>query len=439
MAVRLRGALVLATAVILLLAVLLVATSGTVAAVVMCVAVLGLVVVVVFGVERAAFGALVLAFATAPMYRGLAGLTGDASTPTDMLALLAVVLLVPVVVSRPLELPPQYALGLLLVTVSGLVASLLSPLAIGSLFGLFRWLFFLGVLPIVIAWWRPPVKTVVTLLWAYILGHVASTAYALASGPTVGDRYQGLTHHTNAFGMAGLAAIAILIYLFAHHRGTSARVVVLGAGLVSAVSIVTSGSRAALLVAVVLVVLVPVFERSAGLGLAVLFLGVLALVMLPFVVESGSGGSALSRLTGDGTAVVADQARDRALDEGLRRFSESPVLGSGLAEVEYFHNIFLEVAVGAGLFGLFGFLIVMSVLTRPLLTRHVHRRLGYLPLAFIGLAPALPLIWDETMWVPISLAILATLGEEARGETPPVQAVAGVPARGLVPTGAHRP
>jgi hypothetical protein len=86
------------------------------------------------------------------------------------------------------------------------------------------------------------------------------------------------------------------------------------------------------------------------------------------------------------------------------------VIGSGLVDVEYYHNAFLEAAIGAGLGGLVGYLLALYALVRPLLTDHVFRRLGYLPLAFIGMAPALPGIWDETMWVPISLSVLATLG-----------------------------
>ena len=97
----------------------------------------------------------------------------------------------------------------------------------------------------------------------------------------------------------------------------------------------------------------------------------------------------------------------------------------GLVNVELYHDIFLEVAIGTGIFGLVGYLVVLYVLTRPLLSMHVHRRLCYLPLAWIGMGPALPGMWDRTMWVPIGLAILATLKddpgedsapEEARGE-----------------------
>jgi hypothetical protein len=411
-ATRLGGALVYAGATVLLaLTLLAVVTTGSfIVAVLGIGAIGGLVALVTFGLERVAIGTLLVAFATAPMYRGLEGITGGVSTPTDLVLVLAVGLLLPVVITRQLELPTLYVVGLLMVALFGLVACVFADQPGGALFGLIRWTFFLGLVPILIAWWRPSAETVSLLLWAYVGGHVLSTLDAGIEGPSVGNRYQGLTHHTNAFGMAGLTSIAILLYLGARHRSTLARVAALSAGAVSAVSIVLSGSRAALAVAVVLVLLVPIVERTAVSSL-VLVMGVLAgAVALPLLLHSGDGGSALGRLAGDPTATVADSARSTALNLGLERFWQSPVIGSGLVDVEYYHNVFLEAAIGAGLGGLVGYLLALYALVRPLLTDHVFRRLGYLPLAFIGMAPALPGIWDETMWVPISLSVLATLG-----------------------------
>lgn len=413
---RLGGALVYAGATVLLALTLLavVATGSFIVAVLGIGAIGGLVALLTFGLERVAIGTLLVAFATAPMYRGLEGITGGVSTPTDLVLVLAVGLLIPVVITRQLELPTLYVVGLLMVTFFGLVACVFADQPGGALFGLIRWTFFLGLVPILIAWWRPSAETVSLLLWAYVGGHVLSTLDAGIEGPSVGNRYQGLTHHTNAFGMAGLTSIAILLYLGARHRSTLARVAAVSAGALSAVSIVLSGSRAALAVAVVLVLLVPIVERTAVSSL-VLVMGVLAgAVALPLLLHSGDGGSALGRLAGDPTATVADSARSTALNLGLERFWQSPVIGSGLVDVEYYHNVFLEAAIGAGLGGLVGYLLALYALVRPLLTDHVFRRLGYLPLAFIGMAPALPGIWDETMWVPISLSVLATLGVATR-------------------------
>jgi hypothetical protein len=408
---------------LLVLAVAAVVSTGSLTVALLIVAMVGaLAGVVVLGAARAGVVALTLAFATAPMYRGLEGLTGGLATPTDLLVVIATVLILPGLLSSRLQLPAAYVFGLVVVALTGLIASVISDQPLGSLFVLVQWLFFIGGLPMLIAWWRPGTRTIVGLLWAYVFGQVLSTAYALANGPVVGDRYQGLSHHTNAFGMAGMTGLAILMYLFAHHRGVHMQAVILGAAAVCGVSIIMSGSRAALAVAAVLVLIMPIIERSALSGFVLGIFGALALVSFPLLVQGGHGGSALTRLAGKGTAVTADQARTSALDEGLRRFWDSPILGSGLVDVELFHDIFLEVAVGIGIFGLVGYLIVLYMLTRPLLSMHVHRRLCYLPLAWIGMGPALPGMWDRTMWVPIGLAILASLPERPGEDSVPDEA-----------------
>jgi len=405
--------------------VLVLATAGPIYAVVMILAVGGLTGIVVLGAERAGMIAFMLAFGTAPMYRGLQNLSGGFATPTDIFLVLGILLLFPGLVARRLWLPPPYVMGVVAVALLGLLASTFAESPIFSIFTLVQWLFFLGVLPLVIAWWRPGVNVVVTLLWSYVAGQGASILYALAKGPTVGNRYQGLSHHINAFGMAGMTALAILLYLFHHHRGAQARVIVLGAAAVCGASVFMSGSRAALAVAVVLVVMVPVVERSAVSGFAFGLVGGLGLVALPLIVQSGHAPSALARLLGDKTAEVADQARSLGLEEGFRRLHESPVLGGGLNEVEVIHNVFLEVAVGIGLIGLVFYLVTLFTLSVPLIGQHPHRRLCYLPVAFIGMGPALPGIFDRTMWVPISLCILASFSDWPGGTPAEETTVAG--------------
>jgi hypothetical protein len=407
LAARLSGALVVAGGVILMMVALVLAADQALLGVLACLFIAGLTYLVAYGPERAAVVALIIAFATAPAYRGLQGLSAGIATPTDIFMVVACVLLVPVVITRPLSLPAPYVGGLVGVTLIGLIASLLAPATIFSLFTLVQWLFFLGVVPILIAWWRPSVTTVVTLLWAYVLGQGASTVYAFAKGPTVGNRYQGLSHHTNAFGMAGMTAFAILIYLYVHHRSKLARTIVLAGMVGSIASVVMSGSRAAVVVAIVLVLMIPVIERSAVSGFVLAVFGAFGLIAFPILLQTGHAGSALTRLAGDSTAQVADQARNLGLDEGFRRLHESPIIGSGLSDVEVIHNVFLEVAAGIGLFGLFAYLVVLFMFSRPLVGVHPHRRLCYLPVAWIGMGPALPSIYDRTMWVPITLSVLA--------------------------------
>jgi hypothetical protein len=409
---------VVAGGVLVMLLGLVLAEDSLILGVLMCLAIIGLTALMAFGAENVAIGFLVLAFVTAPAYRGLQALSGGLATPTDLCLVAGLVLLLPTVLRGHLRLPPPYVIGVSIVAFFGLVASLFAESIIFSIFSLLQWMFFLAVLPIVIAWWRPGVKVVVTLLWAYVVGQSLSLLDALAEGPTVGNRYQGLSHHINAFGMAGMTAMVILMYLYHYHRSAQAKAIVVGTGLAMLASVVMSGSRAALVVAAVIIVVSPLVERSAISGVGLGFLGLGGLIALPLLIQSGHAGSAITRLTGDATAKVADQARGIGLDEGFRRLRESPILGGGLGDVEVIHNVFLEVAAGIGLIGLGGYLGVMFVMSRPLIMEHPHRRLAYMPLAWVGMAPALPSLYDRTMWVPVSLSILVVISGWPDGEQP---------------------
>lgn len=391
-----------------------VATMGLVYAALAALAAAFLLVLVLFGTQRTGVVAMMGAFATAPMYRGIEGGFEGVGTPTDLLVVLAAMLLLPGVARHRIGVPVPWVVGLSLVAVCGLIASAIAERPVLSIFFLLQWLFFIGVLPLLFAWWRPDRRTIAALLWSYLAGHTVSTAYALAEGPLLNNRYDGLSHHTNAFALAGLASVAILLYLFSYHREPRVRAALLGVGVVAVASIAMSGSRAALVVAAVLVLMVPVVERSALWGFALAGLGALLVVAFPLIVSASREGSAIARLAGDATTEVANQSRDAAFDYGIRRFSESPVIGSGLVEVELIHNIYLEVAVAIGVLGLGFYLLVLAMLARPLFSHHPLRRLSYMAWAFIGVAPALPGLWDRTLWVPLALAVLPMLKPSAR-------------------------
>jgi hypothetical protein len=133
---------------------------------------------------------------------------------------------------------------------------------------------------------------------------------------------------------------------------------------------------------------------------------------LPFLVDVSGEESAIGRLSGSGTASASDRVRDAATEEGLQRLWDSPILGSGFAEVEQIHNVFLEAAVAIGFVGLIAYLVVLFALARPLFTAHPLRRLTYLVWVFIGIAATFPGLWDRTVWVPASLAALAMIAPD---------------------------
>ncbi|HSX66827.1 hypothetical protein [Nocardioides sp.] len=373
-------------------------------------AAIGLVVFVTLGTDRAGVVCLVVAFATAPMSRGLDGLTGGIGTPTDLFLVLAWLLLLPSLANRRLGLPTAWTLGIVVLFSFALLGSAISSTTVQSLASLAQWMFFLAGLPLLIAWWNPASSRIVALLWAYVGGHMVSTFVGLAEGkdPVTG-RYDGLTIHPNGFGLAGLVSLAILFYLYQHHRGQGLRLLMAGAALLSLTSIWFSGSRGALAVAIALVAMLPLVERSTLSSIGVFSLGAVVLASGPVIVSLSGEGSALGRLLGGGSATVADDERESAFSGGIERFLDAPLTGSGLVNVELIHNLYVEVAVAAGVVGLIGYLLVLGTLARPLFGDHPQRRLAWMAWAVVGIAAALPGLWDRTIWVPVSLAILPTL------------------------------
>ncbi|TCJ30155.1 O-antigen ligase family protein [Nocardioides jejuensis] len=394
------------------LTVVLVYAAATISPVVALGAAIAIVIFVTLGMDRTGLLCMLGAFATAPMGRGIDSLSGHVSTPTDLLLIAGIFLLLPGIVHHKLGLPALWTSCVLLLVCLALVGSLITHTAFMSLFSLVQWIEFFMLLPAVIAWWRPSRQIIVALLWAYVGGHMLSTAYGLMEGAApVTLRYDGLTIHPNAFGLAGLVTIAICFYLFHHHKEQAVRLAIVGVVFASALSIWLSGSRSALAVALVLAIMLPLVERSALSGFAVAGLGCLGLAALPLAAHASGKGSALNRLLGDGTADVADSVRETALSDGIHRFFQHPILGAGLVDVELVHNVYVEVAIATGIIGLIAYIAVLFTLGRGLFGDHPERRLAWLPWAAIGIAAALPGLWDRSIWVPASLAILPTLKE----------------------------
>ena len=403
-----RGVLLTGVAVVLAGALVVVASKGLVYAAVAAVAALYLVVLLTVGARVTGIACMMAAFASAPMYRGIDYLTGGVP-PTDVFVIAAMIHLLPTFLGNRLKLPMVYVVGLMLMSISSLISVMVTGNLFVNAFYAVQWLFYVGMLPIVIAWWRPHYKIVDILCWSYLAGHLLSTAKAFAEGPVYGGRYDGLTHHPNAFGVAGLTSIAIVFYLVRHHKDIRTRIILAGFVATSLASITMSGSRAAIVVLVVIILLIPFVERSALAGIGLAVTAALGVLSLPLIVGISGEGSAIGRLAGEGTATASDNVRDAALGVGFDRLWQSPILGSGFDGVEQFHNVYLEAAIATGFIGLFAYALVLYPLARPLFTRHPLRRLTYVVWVFMGVAPTFPGLWDRTMWVPASLAALAML------------------------------
>jgi len=408
-----RGVTVTIVAIVLAAVLAGLATQGLIYALAAVVLAAYLAFALTFGARGTGVACMMGAFALAPMYRGIEQLTGGLP-PTDVLLIVGIIHLLPSFVLHRLKVPTIYLMGLLLMAVCSLISVMVTGDLLTNAFYAVQWLFFIGALPIIVAWWRPELKVVHLLLWSYLVGHLVSTAYGLAEGAVYAGRHDGLTHHPNAFGLAGVTAIAIVFYLFPVFKDLRVRLILAGFVAVSVLSITMSGSRAAIVVLVVLILMIPVVERSALMGVGLAALAAIGVLSLPYIVDISGEESAIGRLSGSGTASVSDQVRNEATEAGFDRLWESPILGSGFNEIELIHNVFLEAAVAIGFLGLIGYLIVLYSLARPLFSKHPLKRLSYMVWVFIGIAPTFPGLWDRTVWVPASLAALAMLAPEMR-------------------------
>lgn len=394
----------------LLSSVLLVATgpTGGVIAVVLVAVALAIVCV---GPEKVGVGFLGLAFATAPMYKGLAP-AGSAVTPTDLCLVAGFGLLLPRLLGNPFRLPGMYLAAVMVIVATGITGSAVSSSPAASLLALGFWLATLFALPVGVHLWRPSRGEVQAMVWSFVAGHLVSTVLGFALGHLAGGRLYGLTNHPNYFAESGVIAFGLLLHLLAT---SSHRVLVWPAMLVTVYSVYLSGSRAGTLALAVLVAAIPLVERSALKAYALSLLAAVGAVVLSLKWSVVAGSGSLARLTGKGDATGSDLERTRGLSAGWHRFLDHPLTGSGLIDLFGVHNNYLEAAIGIGIFGLAAFLLILWTLGKPLFGDHEFRRLGYTVLGYAVFGATTPGLYDRTYWVAMSLSIvLVTAHHEAR-------------------------
>lgn len=400
-------------AVALLVGLVYLATTGDLVTALVTVAVaLYVALLSVLGSTRLGILTLAGAFFTAPAYKGLAP-EGATITPTDALLVVGFALLLPEMLRGRLRLPLTYVVGIVIVFAFGMIATLRSERSLESAFALVFWLIVMIAFPIAILLWRPSGKVIRGLAWTYVFGHMASWAGGIVTGGiTAQGRHFGMTNHPNYFAEAAIMAVALLIFLFFEYQHWLMRTVVLGLAGITGISILLSGSRGATIVVAVLVVMIPIVERSAITGFFYAICGATLVAALPFVLQLTGNASAIDRLLGGGSASGSDQARTAGLETGVDRFWASPFFGDGLIDLFDIHNNVLQVAVGIGIFGLFGFLLVMFAMARPLFDGGPYRRLCYTVWGYIGWGLLIPSLYDRTLWIPMCLAAICWLAAD---------------------------
>jgi hypothetical protein len=394
------------------------ATTGPIGAVLALACAVGVTLVVVLGPERFGTGLVMLAMFTAPQNAVRPIASADFVTFSDLFLLLGAGLLLPVVLQRRGRYPAVWVVGAIGLTSMVLVAAALGPTpALGLIYGL-RLPAAAVALPLFFLAWRPEGRLVDALAWSYVAGHVVSTCYAVVEGRAINDRYDGLTTHFNFFGIAAVVASSLLVHLY-HRTPRRLRWIPVVAALFCAASISMSGSRAAALVVLMIVLLYPLLERSV-LSAYLLIAGALSFVVLGDRLLKGFGsGSVIERLQGDATTSYSDNERTVALRSGWDKFFDHPVLGNGFdATALDAHNIYLEVAIGVGLVGLVCYVLVLGIGVLPVLRSGPLRRLGYVALAYAALGMLTNSLWDRFVWMGISLSVLAAADMGPRSSRP---------------------
>lgn len=393
--------------------------------------VLGVVALSLLGAHRAGVLVLMGAYFTAPFYKGVAvGGAASLVTATDLLLFAGFALLLPELTRGRVRFPVSYVIGVSVVLVTGLIASALSPQYVESFVALVFWMIVMIGLPVAFALWGPLAREIDLLAASFVAGQAFSLALGIVRGNEAMGRQAGLSTHPNYLAQSGLLAICLLLYLAHRHLGRTVLITaaLVAGGVIAATSVWMSGSRAGTVVVAVLILMIPVVERSAVGGFVMAALGALGLLLLPFLASLAGPNSVLARLAGDTSAQYATSARSLGLEEGIDRFWAHPLSGSGLVDLFDIHNNFLEVAVGIGIVGLVGYLLVLYALARPILGRHEHRRLAYATWAYIGFGATVPSLYDRSVWAVVALAAIPMV-LASREHADPTSTQTGVPER----------
>lgn len=360
------------------------------------------------GTESAGTVVLVLAMFTAPM----TSLRPTAAVPfitvSDLLLGLGFLLLLPRLTRTRPRFARGFVLGAWLLVAASLLPIALSPTPLDNLGYLARLVAAVVLLPLAFGYWHPDLRTIRTLAWAYVIGTIVGWSVGVLTSTSEGSREQGLTTHPNFLALTGQTAATLLIFLYLT-SAPSRRWLVALAGLLSLAVVVSSGSRSGLVALAFTALVFPFASRSPRAAYVTIATAVAATFFWGRVIASAGEGSALRRLfVGDRSTAGSDLQREAALSSGWSDFMSHPLTGGGFTEKTLAtHNIFLQVAQGAGVLGFIGFVLLIWVAVRTILDRGPLASLGYTALGYALVGLFQPALWDRLVWVAVALACIA--------------------------------
>ncbi|MGN6723723.1 MAG: O-antigen ligase family protein [Marmoricola sp.] len=333
--------------------------------------------------------------------------TAGPITISDVLFFGAFMLLFPKLLTKKIEMPFGYLAGLGVLFFLSVLSSIAHPEALQSLFRVLRLFLALFWLPTFVAWWRPERRLINRMAGLYVVGQTISMMYGLALGQS--HRLFGLTTHPNAFGICGVISVGLLFYLDGQVRPVR-RPIVWGAALINIAGLSMSGSRAAVVAVAVMVVAIPIIERSGAWFYALGLTGAGGLLVISEFASSLGSNSALNRLLNPSASSAAgsDQQRSQLAATGWDAVVHHPWLGTGYFTQAFFaHNIYLQLAAAVGVFGLLSFIVVVATILKPLILAGPMHRIALGALGYFVDEAFNPTLWDRFAWAAMALVILA--------------------------------
>jgi O-antigen ligase len=249
-------------------------------------------------------------------------------------------------------------------------------------------------------------------------------------------REVGLANHPNHLGLTSLLGLAVALFSDVGRRSLLWRsFFVLG----PAAGLLTSGSRAALLGALALVVLLPTHRAARFRPLIVATAAIGAAILLVFAPAIVHRTPALDRLfSGSGDAAenvaLSDAGRRELLEASIAQIKERPLLGSGIDNVQTAHNIYLQYLTAGGV------VLVLSAIPLIVLALRSIRRgadggrdpAAVAVYAYLVCGLAQNVVNDRYIYLPFAMAVLCRYPHDPPASTPAARG------RRRVPPGARR-
>ena len=205
----------------------------------------------------------------------------------------------------------------------------------------------------------------VVVIYSFMVYGIDGMKAVLASGGRLGTEFDNI----NSIGMVAAMSVIIVIYEQLYFRRTFISILF---GILNVIVIAASGSRKALLMMMIGLILLLIFKfvtkNILKTFIRYIILAVLLILALQLILSLNMFSGVMSRMdgfwaliTGAGEVDASTQVRDLMIQIGWKYFLQSPIIGFGMGasgtilsqtigQNTYFHNNFVEVMCGGGVF-----------------------------------------------------------------------------------------